>query len=167
MPFYLIRLAPDKLGSGVLFLKLARMGLVHQENMTTPKIVRLISSMVAAWSAAAGPGLLDPKAASELIRSNAKDKGFVILDVRTPGEFREGRLKGAVNVDYLAGALEKELPQLDNKKTYLVYCAVGGRSAKSAQFLRKAGFKKVFDMKGGITAWKGEQLPLIGGASLE
>lgn len=84
----------------------------------------------------------------------------VILDVRTPGEFQEGALQSAVNVDYNGGNFEAEVSKMDKSKTYFVYCLAGGRSSSAASLMRKSGFKKVIDLKGGMMAWQKEGLPM-------
>jgi rhodanese-related sulfurtransferase len=78
---------------------------------------------------------------------------LVILDVRTPREFTGESLKGAINipVDELYGKLE----DLDVESEILVYCKVGGRSSNARDFLYEKGFTKVYNMLGGIEAWKG------------
>ena len=61
----------------------------------------------------------------------AADKQNVILDVRTPAEFSAGHIPGAVNLDYNAPDFQAKAAALDKSKTYLVHCAVGGRSVRA------------------------------------
>ncbi len=68
------------------------------------------------------------------------DQQNVILDVRTPKEFRSGHLRGAVNIDYNAPDFDQKISNLDTSKSYLVYCAVGGRSAKACQKMGRLPF---------------------------
>lgn len=67
-----------------------------------------------------------------------RKNGAVILDVRTPGEFQAGHIKGAINisVDKLQGQLKK----LSKDKTIITCCASGMRSASAASILKRAGF---------------------------
>lgn len=83
-----------------------------------------------------------------------KEPGVVVLDVRTPGEFSGGHIPGAVNVDYSSG-FETEVGKLDKSKTYLVYCQVGGRSGKATRYMVQNGFTQVYNLSGGMSAWKG------------
>ena len=77
-----------------------------------------------------------------------------LIDVRTPEEFQEGHLAGAQNMNVQSSDFAQKINQLDKKQPVLVYCAVGGRSAKAAKQVSEMGFPKVYDLKGGITAWK-------------
>jgi rhodanese-related sulfurtransferase len=81
-------------------------------------------------------------------------KGAQLLDVRSKEEWDEGHLKGATLVTVTEdGFIDKAKVALDTKKGVVVYCRSGGRSAKAAEQLRAAGFT-VYDLAGGITAWK-------------
>jgi rhodanese-related sulfurtransferase len=81
-------------------------------------------------------------------------KGAQLLDVRSKEEWDEGHLKGAILVTVTEdGFIDKAKVALDPKKAVVVYCRSGGRSAKAAKQLRAAGFT-VYDLAGGITAWK-------------
>lgn len=73
----------------------------------------------------------------------------VLLDVRTPSEFAEGHIENARNLDFSASAFEAEIDKLDKEQTVFLYCAIGVRSTKAANLLRKKGFKHVFDLDGG------------------
>lgn len=103
---------------------------------------------------------VDPKAAAELIERNAKNNKFVVLDVRTPGEFTEGHIKGAVMLDFKAPDFQERLSKLSRKKTYLVHCAAGGRSSKAVSAMEKLGFKDVYHLKDGFSAWTAAGLPV-------
>jgi rhodanese-related sulfurtransferase len=89
------------------------------------------------------------------------DKNVVVLDVRTPAEFRTGHLKNAVNVDYTAPDFEQQLAKLDKAKPYLLHCAVGGRSTKALPVLQKLGFRDVRHLDGGLQAWQSAKLPVV------
>ncbi len=78
----------------------------------------------------------------------------VLIDVRTPGETAGGIIEGAIEMDYRAPDFAKKLSELDPDKTYLVYCASGGRSAKTCGKLNEMGLTKVYNLKGGYSAWK-------------
>jgi rhodanese-related sulfurtransferase len=78
----------------------------------------------------------------------------VLLDVRTPGETAGGIINGAIEMDYRAPDFAQKLSELDPNKTYLVYCASGGRSGKTCGMLNKIGLTKVYNLKGGYGAWK-------------
>jgi len=103
-------------------------------------------------------GLLDARTFNEKAKSS---KDAVILDVRTPEEYREGYIDKAVNIDFYNPAFKSEIVKLDKTKSYFVYCKAGGRSASAAEMMRKEGFTKVFDLDGGITSWEETKLPLV------
>ena len=65
-----------------------------------------------------------PKDAFTLLQVRRGDKDFVVLDVRTPGEFAEGHLENAINLDYYSDTFKEDLKKLDKSKTYLVYCRI-------------------------------------------
>ncbi|MFY9675016.1 MAG: molybdopterin-synthase adenylyltransferase MoeB [Terriglobales bacterium] len=73
-----------------------------------------------------------------------------ILDVREPHEYQICNLNG-----YLipVGDLPKRVNELDSSREIIAHCKMGGRSAKAVNFLRRSGFKKVYNLTGGITAW--------------
>jgi len=101
---------------------------------------------------------ISPKEAYSLIQKE-KDK-VVILDVRTPQEvIQEGKIENAlvIPLDQLAQNMDK-LKVYKNKKI-IVYCRSGNRSVAAARLLSSLGFK-VFNIKGGISEWKEEGLPL-------
>jgi len=98
--------------------------------------------------------------AQTLLKERAGKADFVILDVRTPEEFAEGHIDGAVNLDVQARDFEKKLRVLDRKKSYLVYCRTGNRSRKATVAMEALGFRSIFHMTEGIVRWKQQNLPL-------
>ena len=79
----------------------------------------------------------------------------VLIDVRTPEEFKEGHLKGAINIDVKDSEnfKKKALEVVPKDKTVMVYCRSGKRSATAAGILATEGYF-VFNLEGGILAWK-------------
>ena len=98
--------------------------------------------------------------AQKLIKEHAGKTDFVILDVRTPGEFAEGHLDGAVNLDVQSPTFEKRLRALDRTRSYLVYCRTGNRSRRATIAMQARGFRSIFHMTEGIVKWKQQDLPL-------
>ncbi len=84
---------------------------------------------------------------------------FVLLDVREPHEFQICRIPGSVLIPL--GDLPKRVSELDASKEIVAHCKMGGRSAKAVEFLRQAGFGKVRNMAGGITAWSDKVDPSV------
>lgn len=93
---------------------------------------------------------LNAKMFKEKLSSEAN---AVLLDVRTPGEVAEGIIPGAVIIDFNAPDFTAKISALDKEKTYFVYCKVGGRSGKTIDQMKETGFKKLYHLEGGYTAW--------------
>lgn len=90
-------------------------------------------------------------------------ENLVILDVRTPEEFTEARIDGAVMIDFYDDDFEAQLAELDPDATYLLYCRSGNRSGQTTEIMRTLGFTDVADVDGGILAWTSAGLPVVAG----
>lgn len=105
----------------------------------------------------------------ETLHVNALEAGQIInekpelqvLDVRTPREFDEGHLDGAINIDYHAGDFAERVKLLDPDLVYLVHCRSGVRSGKALSILRGAGLNRLVHLDGGINAWLTQGLPTV------
>lgn len=104
---------------------------------------------------------LDSGEAQALIREHAGDRNFVVLDVRTPGEFAQGHLEGAVLVDYRSPEFRQQVARLDRTKIYLVYCRTGNRSSKAMGIFQELGFRNTYHLERGIKRWVEEGLPTV------
>ena len=104
---------------------------------------------------------LSPKEASKLIETRTGDSDFIILDIRTPGEYQSGHLKDAIIIDYYSKSFADEIGRLDKEKSYLVYCRSGNRSARSMDLFNKLKFQKIYHLSSGIKSWISEGLPLV------
>jgi rhodanese-related sulfurtransferase len=100
---------------------------------------------------------VDAKRFNELL----KEKDTVLLDVRTPAEYKQGYIKGANLIPiqlfeylFLGGVGFQD-------KKVLVYCRSGNRSVTASKMLEAWGVKRVYNLKGGILEWKGANLPLV------
>jgi rhodanese-related sulfurtransferase len=83
------------------------------------------------------------------------EKKGVLIDLRTDDELKnKGMIKGAMQIDFLAKDAEERISKLDKKKTYLIYCAGGGRSGDCAELMEKQGFSHVVNLEKGIEGWK-------------
>lgn len=79
------------------------------------------------------------------------DPEVVIIDVRTPAEVSQGHINGAdLFINYNGSDFEEKINSLDKNKTYYVYCRSGSRSASASNFMVDKGFKKVYNLIGGI-----------------
>jgi rhodanese-related sulfurtransferase len=83
---------------------------------------------------------------------------LLIVDVRSPEEFRGGSLPGARLIpfwDFTRGRFD-----LPKDKPILLICAVGGRSLACGQMLAAQGYREVYNLKGGLDAWVEQRVPL-------
>ncbi|MHC4134835.1 MAG: rhodanese-like domain-containing protein [Planctomycetota bacterium] len=97
--------------------------------------------------------------ADTMIAANQGSPDFVILDVRTPGEFAAGHLEDAVNIDFNSGTFDTDVGALDRIKTYLVHCQAGSRSAMATADMLAMGFGDLYDMVDGFGGWVAAGLP--------
>lgn len=98
---------------------------------------------------------VSPQQANELIQ---KGENISVLDVRTPDEYSQEHIEGAILVPLQT--LDKNLGLIANVKNHkiIVYCHSGNRSIAASRILVKNGFTPL-NLKGGITAWKAQGLP--------
>jgi len=87
---------------------------------------------------------------------NKVNKDIVLIDVRTPQEYATGHLENSVNIDLRSRNFKELVGKLDKNQDVYVYCKVGGRSASAARTMEDMGFKKIYDLKGGILQWEKE-----------
>lgn len=88
------------------------------------------------------------------------DDQTIVVDVREPPEFAEGHIEGARNIPL--GKLDERVGELESHKNkpIVVNCQAGTRSLAAGKKLTKLGFTQVYEMKGGIFAWKDQNLPM-------
>lgn len=104
----------------------------------------------ACGSSSAAISKMDVKAFADA----ASQPGVVLLDVRSPEEFAAGHLPGAVNINVEDSGFADAIAKLDKNATYAVYCQSGRRSGIATSQMAEAGFATLFDLQGGVQAWK-------------
>ena len=82
-----------------------------------------------------------------------KDPGAVILDVRTPEEFKDGHIEGALLINFFDADFKEQVEALDKEKPVYIYCRSGNRSQKAGNILTEMGFKEVYDIENGFMSW--------------
>ncbi|WP_114780728.1 rhodanese-like domain-containing protein [Botryobacter ruber] len=92
---------------------------------------------------------LDGKTFREKYESTPKAK---LLDVRTPGEFASGTIKGAKNLDITSPQFQTAIKTMDKTEPYFLFCRSGARSGNASKLMADQGFK-VYNLSGGIGAW--------------
>jgi rhodanese-related sulfurtransferase len=91
------------------------------------------------------------------------NEGAVLVDLRPANQFKDGHIAGARNVpgDQIAGDA-KALEKLAGK-TLIMCCDTGSTAAAAVRTLGRAGFKSVFSLRGGLAAWRSDNLPVVKG----
>uniref|UniRef100_UPI004047C264 rhodanese-like domain-containing protein n=1 Tax=Algoriphagus sp. TaxID=1872435 RepID=UPI004047C264 len=84
-----------------------------------------------------------------------------VIDVRTQGEIAQGKIEGAVELDYYRGDFMDQVSQISKDQEVYLYCAVGARSEEAARMLIQQGYTRVYHLQGGIQAWYQEGLPVV------
>jgi rhodanese-related sulfurtransferase len=90
---------------------------------------------------------------AEDFKSKIESNKGVVLDVRTADEVAEGKIEGAINIDYYSDSFKDEVAKLDKNEPVYVYCRSGGRSSKSMAILKDMGFTEVYNLLGGYSNW--------------
>ena len=114
-------------------------------------LVIVLSPSCSAQSESEGKGGdVEVTQAKDLIEAK---KITTIIDVRTPGEVKQGKIEGSVNININDADFKEKIEALPKDQSYLVYCKSGGRSARAAKIMTEMGFVAVYNMKGGDGAW--------------
>jgi len=108
-----------------------------------------IDTVFLGGSVASGFALLKPQDFDRLV----VDDSWTLIDVRTPSEYQEGHIEGAINLDIYSQSFVSELKSLDRSGRYALYCRSGNRSAKAALLMKQMGFVEVADLDGGVISW--------------
>lgn len=133
-----------------------------RKNGTRVIIVAIVAAMIILYTRdliageKTGYGDVNVERARELIEARPD---LVILDVRSPAEFDDGHIEGAVNIP--VDSLEGRLGELDKRDELLVYCRIGNRSTRATGILRDNGFSKIYHMVAGIEGWKAAGYPTV------
>lgn len=90
-----------------------------------------------------------------------KEKDYVLLDVRTPQEFDDGHLEGALLVDLISGEFFEYAEDVDTNKSYALYCRSGNRSKMAIQLLEQKGCQDIIELDGGLLDWTDQGFLLI------
>ena len=80
----------------------------------------------------------------------------VLIDVRTPEEIAENAIDGHIAMNIADPTFTMKIDELDREKSYFVYCRSGNRSMHACKYMMSQGFKKLYNLKGGIMAWDEE-----------
>lgn len=132
---------------------------MQQSTTKTPWLPGL--ALAAMLLGLAGCGLGDPKGYSDVTASqlhaqmqqgDASGSPLMIVDVRTPQEYRSGHIRGALLLP--VNMLEEHLSEVPRNRAVYVYCQAGARSARAASLLVRHGYTRINNLQGGIAAWQ-------------
>lgn len=104
---------------------------------------------------------IDAAQAMDLIEANSENPDFIIIDIRTPGEYAGGHVENAINIDFYGADFRSEIDMLDRSKTYLIYCASGNRSGQALVMMENDDFLTVYNLGGGISTWRNAGYPVV------
>lgn len=105
------------------------------------------------------PNIAQNISVSEFQQKLTTKTNAILLDVRTREEHANGHLKNCTLMDITDANFSANVAKLDKSKPVFVYCAAGGRSGKALKIMQEMGFKEVYNMVGGFTAWQASGLP--------
>jgi rhodanese-related sulfurtransferase len=89
------------------------------------------------------------------------NRGAMVIDLRKPEEYRAGHIVNARNIQPDEVASDRSVVRKQKGKPLLVVCDTGTSSGRAAGSLRKAGFENAFSLRGGLNAWRAENLPVV------
>jgi len=126
----------------------------------------LAASVFAACESGGAPEKTEKTAANEIRQISveeaneavSKQNGVQFIDVRTVSEYDSGHAPKAVNMPL--ETLENEFARLDKDQPVYIICQTGRRSQMAAETLQKAGFRDIYNITGGTSAWSSANLPL-------
>lgn len=86
-------------------------------------------------------------------KKQVEGKKVQLVDIRTPQEYNQGHMEGALNYNYYKPSFMQQMSSLDKSKPVYIYCRSGNRTDSAAKKLKRAGFTKVYDLNGGVNNW--------------
>lgn len=91
--------------------------------------------------------------ALEFSQKLKEDSNGILLDIRTPQEYKQGHIPNSTLIDIYNPSFINEIQKLDRVKNYYLYCRSGSRSYQAGQIMKKLGFKNVYNLRSGILDW--------------
>ena len=123
------------------------------------KVITILASVLLLAGCSSSSSAIDLSVSE--FSNKVTEAGIITLDVRTPGEFSEGHIDGALLIDFQSGNFENKIASLDKSKTYAVYCRSGNRSGEAVKVMSDAGFTNLYNLNGGVIDWANAGLPLV------
>ncbi|GMK39327.1 hypothetical protein PCCS19_23810 [Paenibacillus sp. CCS19] len=82
------------------------------------------------------------------------NRNHMLIDVREPGEVKQGYIPGAINIPL--SRLQQRVSEIPSDRSVYLYCRSGMRSKQAAKILSKRGYQNLAHLQGGIMAWRGQ-----------
>ena len=92
---------------------------------------------------------------------NTKLGDIQLIDIRTPREYAEGYIEGAININFFDRDFNAQMAKWNKDKELYIYCRSGNRTGKAARRLKDQGFTKIYDLQGGILNWNRNKLKVV------
>lgn len=89
------------------------------------------------------------------------DSDLIILDIRTPTEFKDGHLENAQNIDFYGQNFSSQINNLPKHRPIVLYCRSGSRSSSAFTMMQGMGFAVVYNLTGGINGWTSAGFPTV------
>ncbi len=124
-------------------------------------VVGFLVSACGATDVAEATGLRTVAASDAEAVIAAGGDDLLVLDIRTPEEFAEGHIDGALNIDFYAPDFGDRLAELDPDARYVMYCRSDNRTGQTMPMLEELGFADVAEVDGGVLAWAEVGLALV------
>ena len=121
------------------------------------KIILMFAMVLCSVSVACADSVkIDAARASTMLQESSE---YIVLDVRTEDEFKEGHIKGAINID-VTQPFDVKAGKLDRAAKYIVYCRTNNRVKKMVRFMDTNEFATVYYIKDGFSGWLEKGLPV-------
>ena len=99
--------------------------------------------------------------ADELAEMLQARPGLVVIDIRTPAEFAEGHIEGAINIDFLDAGFAEAVAGIDTSAPTAFHCRSGGRSGQAESVFEALPFAELYHFSGGSIAWSDAGKPMV------
>lgn len=113
---------------------------------------------ISGWQEAGKPIASLGTLSVQQLKSNMEKKEVTLLDVREPSEWKQGYVEGAKRIFF--AELDDKAKSIEKDRPTAVTCSVGNRSSIGASILKRHGFKEVYNVLGGMTAWRAQDYPV-------
>ena len=105
------------------------------------------------------------KISVEKFKGKLDTNKYILIDVKTKKEHEKENIPGSSVIDFYGNNFKSNLNSLDKNKKYLIYCHKGARSSLALRLMNMLEFKEVYELKGGISAWKSAGFKVVRGES--